>query len=80
MSISSNQMETWLFSQIADYYEPNHVYVDEMFEMLISWMEQNSYISRTDQSYLYHNFAEFLYKSSMSSNYHKLRKPLCVQI
>ena len=80
MSISSNQMETWLFSQVTEFYEPNHVYVDEMFDLLLNWMEQNGYGCRTDENDLYHNFCAFLYKSSMSSNYHKQRRPVCFQI
>lgn len=78
--VSNNQIETWLHSQVTDYYELNHIYVDDMFDMLINWMEQNDYITRSTNNELYSNFVEFLYKSSRSSNYHKQRKPICVQI
>ena len=78
--ISNNQIETWLYSQFADHYEMNLTYVNELFDILTSWMETNGYTSRTTNDELYHNFIEFLYKSSRSSNFYKQRRPLCIQI
>lgn len=75
MSILINQIETWMFSKVNEYYDINEFYVNELFNILINWMEQNNYIYRTDKEDLYKNFVEFLYKSSKSSNYNKNKYP-----